>query len=116
YLLFSCLIFFLQAEDGIRDSSVTGVQTCALPISAMIAERCNVLMLEPAADDIVKLSWLSDNEGFAAYFPLPDGLAALAGLLRSEIGRASCRERGWMRGVGGELTNKREDERHRRRW
>src|SRR5260370_41751088 len=26
------LIFFFQAEDGIRDSSVTGVQTCALPI------------------------------------------------------------------------------------
>src|SRR5260370_10200170 len=26
--------FFFQAEDGIRDSSVTGVQTCALPISA----------------------------------------------------------------------------------
>src|SRR5438093_1875481 len=25
--------FFLQAEDGIRDWSVTGVQTCALPIS-----------------------------------------------------------------------------------
>src|SRR6202453_4579063 len=24
--------FFLQAEDGIRDSEVTGVQTCALPI------------------------------------------------------------------------------------
>src|SRR5260370_42253947 len=28
--------FFFQAEDGIRDSSVTGVQTCALPISAGI--------------------------------------------------------------------------------
>src|SRR5260370_32670953 len=28
--------FFFQAEDGIRDSSVTGVQTCALPISPMI--------------------------------------------------------------------------------
>src|SRR4030066_1457924 len=27
------LFFFFQAEDGIRDSSVTGVQTCALPIS-----------------------------------------------------------------------------------
>src|SRR5882762_5360985 len=27
------LNFFFQAEDGIRDSSVTGVQTCALPIS-----------------------------------------------------------------------------------
>src|SRR5260370_25357524 len=26
------LFFFFQAEDGIRDSSVTGVQTCALPI------------------------------------------------------------------------------------
>ena len=25
--------FFFQAEDGIRDTSVTGVQTCALPIS-----------------------------------------------------------------------------------
>src|SRR5437762_7656638 len=30
--------FFFQAEDGIRDTSVTGVQTCALPISAK-AER-----------------------------------------------------------------------------
>src|SRR5258706_3006667 len=27
------LVFFFQAEDGIRDWSVTGVQTCALPIS-----------------------------------------------------------------------------------
>src|SRR4030066_592022 len=26
------MFFFFQAEDGIRDSSVTGVQTCALPI------------------------------------------------------------------------------------
>src|SRR5256885_7352018 len=28
------LFFFFQAEDGIRDYKVTGVQTCALPISA----------------------------------------------------------------------------------
>src|SRR5437762_14252585 len=28
----NCLLFFFQAEDGIRDTSVTGVQTCALPI------------------------------------------------------------------------------------
>src|SRR6266568_7923536 len=27
------LFFFFQAEDGIRDGTVTGVQTCALPIS-----------------------------------------------------------------------------------
>src|SRR5215204_2560714 len=28
-----CFVFFFQAEDGIRDHCVTGVQTCALPIS-----------------------------------------------------------------------------------
>src|SRR5207245_10130004 len=33
-LLMSWLfVFFFQAEDGIRDATVTGVQTCALPIS-----------------------------------------------------------------------------------
>src|SRR2546430_9028019 len=31
--LSSCFFFFFQAEDGIRDLTVTGVQTCALPIS-----------------------------------------------------------------------------------
>src|SRR2546427_4051047 len=30
----SCFFFFFQAEDGIRDLTVTGVQTCALPISS----------------------------------------------------------------------------------
>src|SRR5438309_9000479 len=29
------LFFFFQAEDGIRDGTVTGVQTCALPISVL---------------------------------------------------------------------------------
>src|SRR5256886_12707739 len=29
-------IFFFQAEDGIRDLTVTGVQTCALPISIYV--------------------------------------------------------------------------------
>src|SRR5205085_7565199 len=32
------LCFFFQAEDGIRDLTVTGVQTCALPISAAAAQ------------------------------------------------------------------------------
>ena len=36
--------FFFQAEDGIRDWSVTGVQTCALPISSLNREP-----LEPSA-------------------------------------------------------------------
>src|SRR5207248_4617216 len=31
------LFFFFQAEDGIRDRTVTGVQTCALPISIRAA-------------------------------------------------------------------------------
>src|SRR3989440_3408930 len=31
--IFLCFFFFFQAEDGIRDLIVTGVQTCALPIS-----------------------------------------------------------------------------------
>src|SRR5258708_23521512 len=31
--IYLCFFFFFQAEDGIRDDLVTGVQTCALPIS-----------------------------------------------------------------------------------
>src|SRR3972149_10660124 len=38
--------FFFQAEDGIRDLTVTGVQTCALPISA---QAVNVLDLADLA-------------------------------------------------------------------
>src|SRR5207302_7369175 len=37
HIVFFCLFlffFFFQAEDGIRDFHVTGVQTCALPISS----------------------------------------------------------------------------------
>src|SRR5260221_9689238 len=35
----TCWFFFFQAEDGIRDHCVTGVQTCALPISNDIPEK-----------------------------------------------------------------------------
>src|SRR5687768_18300338 len=38
-LLFFFFFFFFQAEDGIRDVAVTGVQTCALPISHTSATR-----------------------------------------------------------------------------
>src|SRR6266496_5960176 len=34
------LFFFFQAEDGIRDLYVTGVQTCALPISSRTPRGC----------------------------------------------------------------------------
>src|SRR2546422_5252137 len=33
------LFFFFQAEDGIRDVAVTGVQTCALPICRLAVSR-----------------------------------------------------------------------------
>src|SRR5436305_6334875 len=32
FFVLYCYFFFFQAEDGIRDADVTGVQTCALPI------------------------------------------------------------------------------------
>src|SRR5699024_11822171 len=35
-------LFFFQAEDGIRDRNVTGVQTCALPISLRYLVGCRV--------------------------------------------------------------------------
>src|SRR5207253_4785937 len=35
------LFFFFQAEDGIRDGHVTGVQTCALPISPRHGQSCS---------------------------------------------------------------------------
>src|SRR2546429_4199166 len=42
--------FFFQAEDGIRDVAVTGVQTCALPISTPLAGQFVVLRLRPRPD------------------------------------------------------------------
>src|SRR5205807_3431539 len=39
------LIFFFQAEDGIRDYKVTGVQTCALPISGDISDSYESMSL-----------------------------------------------------------------------
>src|SRR5437588_10915774 len=41
--------FFFQAEDGIRDHCVTGVQTCALPIS-----RSRVHELDMTVDEALK--------------------------------------------------------------
>src|SRR5438093_12652150 len=41
--------FFFQAEDGIRDWSVTGVQTCALPIWPRDGEHHAVVRLQPVA-------------------------------------------------------------------
>src|SRR5207247_8337973 len=40
-------VFFLQAEDGIRDPLVTGVQTCALPIYAWSTGLLGTLLATP---------------------------------------------------------------------
>src|SRR5947207_11554940 len=45
FVYYSDVFFFFQAEDGIRDHCVTGVQTCALPISSSQSERKASLIL-----------------------------------------------------------------------
>src|SRR2546430_13583538 len=90
----SVVCFFFQAEDGIRDLTVTGVQTCALPISSPLeaktqlsklvdqAARGEAFVIAKAGKPLVKVAAL---EAPAA----PRRLGFLAG----EIGRASCRGR-----------------------
>src|SRR5687767_15618716 len=53
YLFFFFFFFFFQAEDGIRDKLVTGVQTCALPIWPGVKFHSGN---EMTADDLV-FSW-----------------------------------------------------------
>src|SRR2546430_11034112 len=90
------LFFFFQAEDGIRDLTVTGVQTCALPIYRIYAMCGNGpngfdLFAAHGVDAIVEIHGriAVRNEEFDA--------VADARQLRArfeQIGRASCRERG----------------------
>src|SRR3989449_5068604 len=46
------MFFFFQAEDGIRDVAVTGVQTCALPISVLLVQNPQRPELLVRIDDI----------------------------------------------------------------
>src|SRR5256885_12194320 len=59
--LVMCLdFFFFQAEDGIRDYKVTGVQTCALPISEVRSDlqpACRGIYAEAVLDGILD-QWL----------------------------------------------------------
>src|SRR5438046_7326933 len=52
--------FFFQAEDGIRDWSVTGVQTCALPICNGQVERANDMVLQGVETRV--FDWLRHYE------------------------------------------------------
>src|SRR2546430_11518045 len=49
-------IFFFQAEDGIRDLTVTGVQTCALPISHVRVKLGGRHVVEAVADPLTGLT------------------------------------------------------------
>src|SRR5690606_39326450 len=100
-------LFFFQAEDGIRDFHVTGVQTCALPISALCLQWLDRLAGDGALDDVTVLDF-GCGSGILALAALKLGARAAVGVdndpqaltatadnaARNEIGRASCRERG----------------------
>src|SRR5207247_7322693 len=101
-----CLVFFFQAEDGIRYPLVTGVQTCALPIllPPAVVSRCY-----RSFPDTVEAGRRIHRTGRRLLLPRRVALengpgGGGASLLReaAEIGRASCRER--ARGSGGGET------------
>src|SRR3712207_6481590 len=69
---FSFIFFFFQAEDGIRDIGVTGVQTCALPIFRA-AE--NLLALTEPLDRVIAEGRLRDIPGVGA--AIEEKIAAL---------------------------------------
>src|SRR2546430_13040903 len=47
----SCCLFFFQAEDGIRDLTVTGVQTCALPILSREFVQASAAQLQELCEE-----------------------------------------------------------------
>src|SRR2546429_9726331 len=67
--------FFFQAEDGIRDVAVTGVQTCALPICAAAgALRTILCFIEIGLLDAdifpVDVEFVGDNHGETGFYTL----------------------------------------------
>lgn len=60
-----------------------GIRRYMNDLVALTEDRCEVLFLEPAVGDTVKLSWPKAGESFALYFTLPQGLDALVTTLRT---------------------------------
>src|SRR2546430_9389799 len=86
--------FFFQAEDGIRDLTVTGVQTCALPISAhdaIVRPACRMAERPDGERDRERVAGVDGGEKADGGDAQADGVARERA--RIEIGRASCRER-----------------------
>src|SRR3712207_2072969 len=87
--------FFFQAEDGIRDIGVTGVQTCALPISGLRSVLADAGVASPPILDWFHLSMrLRHAEQAAEGLPpdAPDQPRAKAAIV-AEVGR--LRWRAW---------------------
>src|SRR5688500_20131186 len=89
------MFFFFQAEDGIRDYKVTGVQTCALPISAPAVGTLNGTYTYSASTGAISL-----NVGAGDQFTGITGSISDASMTL-KIGRASCRERVELSEGGG---------------
>src|SRR3712207_8505926 len=51
-----CGYFFFQAEDGIRDIGVTGVQTCALPIYNIKVNFSKIRITEIQSDSLIEVA------------------------------------------------------------
>jgi len=60
-----------------------GIRRHMNDLAALVSGRCEVLYLEPATGDTVKLYWPRAGEGFSVYFTLPQELPDLAALLRA---------------------------------
>src|SRR5438874_6230927 len=91
-LIIFFFFFFFQAEDGIRDLYVTGVQTCALPIS----DRVFNLILEKAlaiTRSTTGTLMLYDPDRKDLWMAAERGVREANSNRRTQIGRASCRER-----------------------
>src|SRR5256886_9426088 len=68
--------FCLQAEDGIRDLTVTGVQTCALPISVILAAAAILVGAVVLARSVLPLVRSRDRVRLRDE-PIPDGWSAI---------------------------------------
>src|SRR5256885_8022016 len=85
--------FFFQAEDGIRDYKVTGVQTCALPILEVEAADAVEEALGLEAESLGLADLVSERVRHRVTRDAVERGAGDRHRVRLEIGRASCRER-----------------------